>query len=83
MIDHHACRHLLDSLSDYVDGSLEEAVCAEIERHLEDCEDCRIVIDSLRKTIYLYHTTSQQPSVPKDVKERLFRCLQLDDLIVK
>ena len=82
-MDQHTCQHLLDSLSDYIDGSLGEEVCMKIERHLEDCEECRIVADSLRKTIYLYHTTSQPPSVPDDVKQRLFRHLQLEDLLGK
>jgi len=82
-MDQHKCQYLLESLSDYVDGNLGEEVCAEIEKHLVECEDCRIVVDSLRKTISLYHTTSESPSVPADVKERLFRRLQLEDLIVK
>lgn len=83
MMDKHTCQHLLDSLSEYVDGSLGEEVCVELERHLEDCENCRIVIDSLRKTVYLYHSTSQPPSVPEDVKQRLFRRLELEDIIGK
>lgn len=84
MMDQHTCRYLLDSLSDYVDGSLGKEFCAEIDRHLENCENCRIVIDSLRKTVYLYHSTSSQtPTVPNDVKQRLFRRLELEDIIGK
>jgi predicted anti-sigma-YlaC factor YlaD len=82
-MDQQKCQFLLDSLSDYVDGNLGEQVCAEIEKHLVECEDCRIVVDSLRKTISLYHTASEHPSVPADVKERLFRRLQIEDLLDK
>jgi anti-sigma factor (TIGR02949 family) len=78
-MEHENCRHLLGSLSDFLDGSLEADLCAEIERHLAECENCRIVVDSLNKTVYLYHTTSQEVSVPEDVRERLFRRLNLDD----
>ncbi|MGD9091322.1 MAG: anti-sigma factor [Anaerolineales bacterium] len=77
----HSCRHLLGSLSDYVDGTLEESLCAEIERHMSDCEDCRIVIDSLRKTIYLYQETSQHEPMPEGVRERLYHRLALDDYL--
>ncbi len=75
------CRHLLGSLSDYVDGELAGELCEEIERHMQDCEDCRIVVDSLRKTIYLYKETAEDAEVPQDVKQRLYHCLDLDEFI--
>lgn len=81
MKEHTECKHLLGSLSEYVDGVLEETLCAEIERHLAECQDCRIVIDTLQKTIYLYHQSAEQVSVPDDVRQRLFRRLDLDDLL--
>ncbi|OGO36066.1 MAG: hypothetical protein A2W35_04240 [Chloroflexi bacterium RBG_16_57_11] len=79
---HENCRHLLDSLSPYVDGDLSTELCTELERHLSDCEDCRIVVDSLRKTVYLYRATSDElPCVPDDVRQRLYHCLDLDEFI--
>jgi len=81
VIDQETCHSLLDSLSDYVDGALGDELCAEIERHLEDCNDCRIVVDSLRKTIYLYHETTTPPVVPDDVRDRLFRRLDLEEFL--
>lgn len=83
MMNHQTCHDLLDSLSDYVDGSLGEQLCAEIERHLENCTDCQVVVDTLRKTIYLYHATSSPPYVPEDVRHRLFRRLDLDEFLEK
>jgi anti-sigma factor RsiW len=81
---HENCRHLLDSLSPYVDGDLSAELCTELERHLSDCEDCRIVVDSLRKTVYLYRVTSDElPPVPEDVRQRLYHCLDLDEFIEK
>lgn len=74
------CRDLLASISDYVDGSLEEGLCQELDRHLADCDDCQVVVDTLRKTIELYHTEVTQ-AVPEDVKRRLFKRLDLDDLL--
>jgi predicted anti-sigma-YlaC factor YlaD len=79
--NHEECRHLLGSLSDYVDGDLEERLCAEIERHLVECENCRVVVDTLKKTVYLYHVTSEPQPVPKEVKERLYKRLNLGDLL--
>jgi anti-sigma factor RsiW len=80
-MEHQSCRHLLGSLSDYVDGELESELCAEIDRHLQGCERCRIVIDTLRKTVYLYHEGNSEVEVPSDVRERLFSRLDLDDFL--
>ena len=78
-MDEHSCSHLLDSLSDYIDGSLGFELCAELEQHMEGCENCRIVIDSLRKTIYLYQETCDPPSVPDDIQQRLYKCLNIEE----
>lgn len=78
-MEHKECQHLLGSLSEYIDGELEVELCAEIERHLAECENCRIVVDSLNKTIYLYQTTSQSVDLPAGLRERLYRRLNMDD----
>ena len=78
--EHSDCRNLLGTLSDYVDGELGVALCAELERHLAECENCRVVVDTLRRTIYLYHATSAPEPVPDEVKERLHKRLRLEDL---
>jgi len=76
-------RHsLITYLSDYVDGNLSEEFCLELEGHLAECENCRIVVDTLRKTISLYHICAEDPQeVPGTVRERLFRTLNLEDFI--
>lgn len=80
-MEHKNCRHLLGSLSDYVDGELEQQLCAELEKHLQGCDDCQIVVDSLRKTISLYRSTAAEAEIPRDVRQRLYRRLNLDDLL--
>ena len=78
-----SCRNILGSLSDYIDGELDPELCVELERHMDGCENCRIVVDSLRKTIYLYRTVNPCPDVPGEVRERLFQTLDLDEFIKK
>jgi predicted anti-sigma-YlaC factor YlaD len=80
-MDHENCQDLLGSLSEYIDGGLGEEICAEIERHLADCENCRIVIDTLKKTVYLYHCAAEDPEVPSGVRNRLLQRLDLNELI--
>jgi len=78
---HEDCRQLLNSLSDYVDGDLPQELCDEIELHMNDCDNCRIVVDTLSKTISLYQTSSEPAFVPEDVRQRLFHRLDLDEFL--
>ncbi|MBK8619062.1 MAG: zf-HC2 domain-containing protein [Anaerolineales bacterium] len=54
---HSNCASLLGSLSDYIDGELGAELCRQIEKHIAECEDCRIVVDTTRKTIDLVHAS--------------------------
>ncbi|MFN3309612.1 MAG: anti-sigma factor family protein [Anaerolineales bacterium] len=77
-----SCHEMLHSLSDYLDGELEAEICAAIESHLAECENCRIVVDTLRKTITLYHQYSEEDlDLPADVRSRLFKRLHLEDFL--
>lgn len=76
------CESLLSSLSDYVDGTAQEEICRELEHHLAECEDCRIVVDTLKKTVYLYHSNTET-ELPVAVRDRLFKRLNLDEFLGK
>ena len=70
---------MLSTLGDYVEGSLNPELCLELECHLKTCHRCRVVVDTLRKTIDLYHETAEDTSMPADVRQRLYLRLNLDD----
>lgn len=74
-----ACREIKDKLSAYLDGELETALCAEIEQHLRGCEDCRVLVDTLNKTITLYRNYGQE-TLPPGAHERLTKVLDLERL---
>lgn len=73
------CRELKDQLSAFLDGELDEAVCREIERHLNECGNCRVMADTLKKTIVLYRDAPRE-SVPPEAEARLFKVLDLEEL---
>lgn len=77
---HDECRRLLASLSDYVDGVLDARLCQEIEAHMAECENCRVVVNTLAKTVDLYRSTPA-PELPIDVRTRLYASLNLDDFL--
>lgn len=80
----HECASLLGAISDYVDGDLREELCRELEKHLSECENCRVVVDTMKKTVYLVHA-SEDPNAPapEDVRARLFKRLDLDEFLQK
>lgn len=74
------CSQLQAQLPDYLDGEARAEICRAIEAHLADCENCRIVIDTLKKTIALYRAAPCD-EVPREVHARLVRVLNLDELL--
>jgi anti-sigma factor RsiW len=66
-----------------VDGELDDELCSALEQHLEDCENCRIVVDTLRKTVYLYHESTQDETVPMDIRARLYKSLNIEEYLEK
>jgi anti-sigma factor RsiW len=72
-----SCRDHLGALSDYLDGDLQPELCAEIERHLAECGNCRVVVDTLRKTVLLYRAYGHE-EIPDAAKERLVAVLELE-----
>ncbi|MFC2064495.1 anti-sigma factor family protein [Chloroflexota bacterium] len=79
---HDTCKNMLSMLSDFVDGDLSDEFCTAFETHLEQCPNCSIVVDTLKKTITLYkEQSSDNIHVPDEVRERLFKCLALEEFI--
>ncbi len=79
--NHLACKDLLGNLSNYIDGDLNDDLCQDLQRHIAGCENCRVVFDTLTKTVYLYHASAQDVEVPAEVRGRLFETLHLDNYL--
>lgn len=69
------CKDLLRMLNDYVDGELDESLCLEFEDYLEGCNPCRVVVDTMRKTIQLYRADGVY-EMPIPFRERLHGALR-------
>lgn len=69
------CADLLAMLNDYVDGAAAPDVCRELEAHLKNCNPCKVVVDTMRKTIQLYRQ-DEPCALPPDFQARLHECLR-------
>jgi len=45
------CRELLEELGNYLDDDVSADLRRELEVHLADCSDCKVVADSSRQTV--------------------------------
>jgi predicted anti-sigma-YlaC factor YlaD len=52
------CGEVREKLSDYIDQETLDEICREIEAHLAHCDDCRVEVDTVKKTIMLYQKGS-------------------------
>jgi anti-sigma factor RsiW len=69
------CEELLKLLNEYVDGTVDPAICAEFDQHMAGCNPCQMVVDNIRKTITLYQ--NGQPYVmPISFREKLHQSLR-------
>ncbi len=69
------CKDLLRMLNDYVDGDLDPALCEEFEKHFAGCNPCKVVVDTIRRTIQVYKD-GHLCEMPLDFKRRLRQALQ-------
>jgi len=78
------CNQMLGNLSEYIDGNLQADLCAQIEEHMKTCENCTIVVNTLRKTVELYEKCCEEEAeIPGEVKERLFAKLEIREFLKK
>ena len=64
------CEKVHALLGDYLDDELKTVVCEELERHMGECPDCRVHVDSVKKVIHLYRDATDR-GLPVDIRIRL------------
>jgi anti-sigma factor RsiW len=69
------CEELLKQLNEYVDGTVDPAICVEFEQHMAGCNPCQVVVDNIRKTITLYKN-GQPCELPFEFRKQLHNVLQ-------
>ncbi len=48
-----ACRELVEVVTDYLEGALDDADRRRFQDHLDQCADCRTYVEQLRSTLRL------------------------------
>jgi anti-sigma factor RsiW len=69
------CEGLIREISNYLDGDIPLAARQELERHLDHCGECKMVVDQTRLTVNVF-CDSKPVELPGDVKSRLHDALR-------
>jgi anti-sigma factor RsiW len=69
MTDADICASLLERISAYLDGDLNAADCAMVERHAATCATCAQVIADFRATTGLCRKAAEAP-LPEAVRDK-------------
>jgi anti-sigma factor RsiW len=69
------CEEVIHELSNFIDGDLDPALKRELEKHLKDCADCRLIVNQTKKTIEIF-CDSELVELPSDVQTRLHDALR-------
>ncbi len=73
------CKEIMENLNPYIDGDLDPTLCGDIEAHIKDCQNCQIVVNTLKKTIHICKKIGEETTLPSAARRRLYTCLDLDD----
>lgn len=68
------CKDFLKELTDYLDGTIEVQVQAELEEHLQWCHDCFVVMNTTKKTIEIYRD-NQLYELPETLRSKLHQAI--------
>lgn len=70
------CRDALERISDYLDldPESERDFVEQLEGHLAGCTNCRVYVDTVKRTITLYRS-EVPPDCPEQVRLRLHAVL--------
>ena len=66
------CKQFLQELNDYLDPSTDPAMKCHLEKHVNECPNCFVIVDTTKKTMQIYKGLEPQ-TIPENVKARLWK----------
>jgi len=69
------CKQFLQELNDYLDPSVDSALKGKLEKHVAECPNCFVIVDTTQKTLQVYKGMKAQ-EIPADVQTRLWTALE-------
>jgi predicted anti-sigma-YlaC factor YlaD len=70
-------KKIYKQICDYMGEDLNAPVCKEVAEHLANCPHCKVYLDTVKKTITLCKEMEKDEKLPDEVKNRLYRVLNI------
>jgi hypothetical protein len=64
----------LSELSEFLDETLDPNIRAELNKHVSECPNCWVILDTTQRTIKVYKGLEPQ-TIPPDIHTRLMTAL--------
>lgn len=64
------CNKYIQDIADYIDGEADESLCRELEKHMKGCNNCRIMVDTMRQTVVLCRDGKRE-TLPAELQAKL------------
>lgn len=65
----------MQELNDYLDPNVDEEVRRKLHKHVSECPNCFVVVDTTMKTLQVYKGMEPQ-KMPADVENKLLKALE-------
>ena len=69
------CKQFLQELNDFLDPNTDPATKCHLEKHVTECPNCFVIVDTTKKTLQVYKGLEPQ-TIPDSVKSRLLKALE-------
>ena len=69
------CKDFLNELSDFLDDTLDPEIRAKLQKHVSECPNCWVILDTTQRTIKVYKGLEPQ-TIPPDIHSRLMTALK-------
>ena len=56
---------------------IDSEICEEVKKSLDNCPECRIHFDSIKKVVNIYKTHEEDSDISINLSERLIKSLKL------
>jgi len=71
MAEHVTCQEVVELVTDYVEGALDQEETTLVEQHLNFCDGCDWYVHQIRATIAAVGRVRAEEEVPQEVKAKL------------
>jgi anti-sigma factor RsiW len=69
------CKEFLQELTDYLDATVDAELRLKLEKHITECPNCFVILDTTQKTIKVYKGM-QEKEIPEEVYVRLMKAVE-------